>query len=138
MRWRDFAQEALLMSARLVFVPLLALVGCGEITVPIRGQIGTEQAIGLVTARFNGAGTFTITTESRLECEGTYDSWTRALTITAPVVCNDGRTGTAIITRLPDLYSGTVTGTLSDGTEGKLVFGDLAFETAFGEGANNP
>jgi hypothetical protein len=116
----------------------MGLVGCGEITVPVRGEIGTEQAIGLVTARFNGAGTFTITTETRLDCSGTYDSWTRELTITAPVTCNDGRTGTAIITRLPDLYSGTVIGTLSDGTEGKFVFGDLAFETAFGPEANTP
>jgi hypothetical protein len=127
-----------MMSVRFVLAGCLALVGCGEITVPVRGEIGAEQAIGLVTARFNGAGTFVITTESRLECNGTYDSWSRALTITAPVTCNDGRTGTAVITRLPDLYSGTVTGTLSDGTEGKLVFGDLAFDAAFGEGAMNP
>lgn len=46
-----------------------------------------------------------------------------------PVRCSDGRTGTLLATRQG--MSGTVIGKLSDGTEGRFVFGNLSFTQAF-------
>jgi len=59
----------------------------------------------------------------------------RAPTIEAPVNCNDGRTGRLLITRTMDMVSGTVIGQLSDGTQGRFVFGNLTFDQAFGNGS---
>ena len=119
----------------LSLVPLvsctLALSACGDLSVPVTGEIGSQPAQGQATAKFSGEGTFWVATTRGLRCDGTYDSLTRAPTISAPITCNDGRSGTAIITRTMDMVSGTVIASLQDGTEGRFVFGNLSFEQAF-------
>ncbi len=98
------------------------------------GTIGSQPAQGAATARLDAPGTFYVLTPRGLRCEGTYDSLSTAPTITAPVRCTDGRTGTLIITRSMDLLSGTVIGELSDGTPAQFVFGNLSYGQAFGVG----
>ncbi|MFD2175651.1 hypothetical protein [Rhodobacter lacus] len=119
---------ALLISAAIV------LSGC-EFSVPVTGMIGKEPAQGSATAKTSGIGTFEASTIDGLTCKGTYDSLTQTPTIWADVTCNDGRTGRLLITRSMDQLSGTATGKLSDGSMGRFVFGNLAFDQAFGSGS---
>ncbi|WP_371398887.1 hypothetical protein [Marinovum algicola] len=112
-----------------------ALAGCvSEYSGPVSGVIGPERAQGQFTAKLDGAGTFFVLTTRGLRCEGTYDSLSRQPTITADVACNDGRTGTMILTRSMNQLSGTAIGRLNDGTQGQFVFGDITFDQAFGDG----
>lgn len=110
---------------------VLGLAGCGSLSVPVTGFVGDQPAQGEATAKLSGAGTFWVMTTSGLRCEGIYDSITTRPTITSPVECSDGRSGTAIITRTMDQVSGTVIARLTDGTEGRFVFGNLQFDQAF-------
>ena len=116
---------------RLLAAAVIALAACGSLSVPVTGEIGTQPAQGQATAKFSGEGTFWVMTTRGLRCEGIYDSITTQPTITAPITCNDGRSGTAIITRTLDMLSGTVIARLDDGTEGRFVFGNLSFDQAF-------
>lgn len=120
--------------SRLGVLALVSLVaGCAsEFSVPVTGQIGKQPAQGSATARTDGNGTFWIATLSGLRCEGSYNAFDRSPTIQVPAKCSDGRTGNLLITRAVDGISGTVIGRLSDGTEGRFVFGNLAFDQAFG------
>lgn len=108
---------------------IFALTACTYST-PINGELAGKPAQGTATASTSG-GTFFILNTDGLRCDGTYDALTEAITITAPVKCNDGRTGTAIITRKSNLISGTVIARLSDGTTGEFVFGDIPFDQEF-------
>lgn len=117
--------------AGLVF--LVALGGCAtEMTVPVTGYIGDEAAAGQSTARLNAPGDFWVETLSGLRCEGTYDATDTNPTISIPARCNDGRTAQLLATRNTMTGGGTVIGRLSDGTEGRFVFGNLSFEQAYG------
>lgn len=121
------------MKPHAILAATLLFAGCAtEFSVPVTGAIGKEPAQGTATARMSGDGAFWVATTRGLRCEGSYDSKSRDPTITAPVTCNDGRTGNLIITRTLDGVSGTVIGRLSDGTESRFVFGNLSFDQAFG------
>lgn len=113
---------------------LFALGACGEIAVPVTGEIGGNLAQGQATARLSGEGTFDVATLDGLTCTGVYDALDTSPTITAPTTCSDGRTGKLIITRSMNGLSGTVIGRLSDGTEARFVFGDVAFSQQTGDG----
>lgn len=116
------------------WLSVLALVGlaaCGAFQVPVSGQIGDEPAQGTASARLNGDGDFWVMTTAGLRCDGSYDALDSSPTIAVPIRCTDGRTGNLIITRSMDMASGTAIGRLSDGSEGRFVFGNLRFETAF-------
>lgn len=111
------------------------LSGCAtEVSAPVSGEIGRERAQGQYTARLSGEGSYFVLTSRGLRCDGTYDSLTTQPTITSQTACNDGRTGTLILTRSPRGGSGTAIGRLNDGTEARFVFGDLTFNQAFGDG----
>lgn len=114
---------------------LTVLAGCAtEMSVPVTGFIGNESAAGQSTARLGAPGDFWVQTLSGLRCEGTYDSSDVNPTIAIPARCNDGRTAQLLATRNTMTGGGTVIGRLSDGTEGRFVFGNLSFEQAFGGG----
>lgn len=116
---------------------LLGLVACADsFSVPVTGNIGRDAAQGQATASLSGDGTFWVLTTRGLRCDGIYDDNSTEPTISAKVTCNDGRTGNAIITRTLDMLSGTVIARLSDGTEGRFVFGNLSYEQAFGGAAS--
>ncbi len=108
---------------------ILGLAACSY-SVPVTGEFAGKPALGTATAA-SGGGTFFVTQTNGFRCEGTYDALTFDITITAPVTCNDGRTGRAIISRKPDLVGGTVIVELNDGNTGQFVFGDLSFAQEF-------
>lgn len=110
------------------------LAACGDVKVPVSGTIGSERAQGQAVGNISGKGLFSATTSSGLQCSGTYNPLSTDPTISAPTTCNDGRTGTLIITRSLDGLSGTAIGQLNDGTKAEFVFGDLVFQQ--GTGAN--
>ena len=108
------------------------LVGCGSIQVPVTGVTGDGEPMqGQAEASFFG-GSFWVAAAGGFRCDGAYDSLDTNPTIIAPVKCNDGRTGTAVITRQLDRRSGTVVAQLNDGSTAQFAFGDLSFEQAFG------
>ena len=79
---------------------------------------------GTATASLSG-GSFSVTNGS-LSCGGNYNALDQSLTISIPVLCNDGRKG--IVTATRD-YSGINGGghfTLTDGTTGDFIFGPAA------------
>jgi hypothetical protein len=109
---------------------LIAISGCGSYTTPasIRTSSG-EVLIGTTTASLSG-GTFEVSDGANLRCAGTYDALDTRPTISAPVMCNDGRSGVVTVTRTPDGRSGSGTATLSDGTTATVGFGSLAASVA--------
>lgn len=123
----------------LALLPVLAIVaGCGtaSISVPVTGQIGDgTPAAGEATARTDGKGTFWVQVPGGLNCSGNYNSLVVKPTLVVPVSCTDGRTGEAVITRQMDYTSGTAIVTLSDGTKGQFVFGNITFDQAYGVGS---
>lgn len=46
--------------------------------------------------------------------------------------CSDGKTGHIVVTRTPDLMSGSAIVRLSNGTRGQFVFGNITYAQAFG------
>ncbi|WP_152544607.1 hypothetical protein [Actibacterium mucosum] len=122
---------------KLVLSGILLCSCATSFTVPVTGTIGKTPAQGNATARLSGEGDFWVATIDGLRCEGKYDSLDTTPTIVVPTTCNDGRSGTLLITRSLRGISGTVTGKLNDGTQGRFVFGDLSFSQAFGETTTN-
>ena len=112
----------------------LLIAGCGEVQVPVVGVVGNERAQGQATARMDGEGTFFIATPRGLECKGTYDALDMNPTIKTPVSCNDGRTGTCIITRNLARSTGSAICSDTRGVLGRFVFGDVSFNEALGDG----
>jgi hypothetical protein len=113
---------------KLALIAAMGLAGCAtEINVPVTGQIGDAAAAGNAYGNISGEGRFTAMTLDGLQCQGEYDPLSPEPTISSAVTCNDGRTGTVIITRGLDGLSGTAIGRLSDGTEARFVFGNLAY-----------
>lgn len=118
------------LSALALSGALAALAGCvSQFAVPVTGMLGDQAAQGEAVASTDGSGTFWVENIDGLRCDGTYDSKVTDPTIRVPVRCSDGRTGTLLATRQG--MSGTVIGKLSDGTEGRFVFGNLSFSQAF-------
>lgn len=107
----------------------LALPGCGSITVPVAVISNNGDILrGTATAAADG-GTFSASGNYRgkpLTCSGNYDSWSRSLTITMPVICSDGRKGFVIATREASGIDGSGRVRLNDGTEADFVFGKAA------------
>lgn len=108
----------------------LLVSACG-IQVPVNGELAGVPAQGTAAADLGG-GRFSVSNTRGLNCSGTYDALDSNVTITAPITCNDGRTGNAIISRKSNMVSGTVIVRLNDGAEGRFVFGDLSFSQEFG------
>lgn len=113
------------MPSILSIVPIAILLGACAITQPVAVISKNGQVLrGTVTAQLSG-GSFEVT-DGKLTCGGTYDSLTESVTLNAKVLCSDGRTGFAIITRDRGLQSGSGRVRLSDGSEADLVFGPAA------------
>lgn len=103
------------------------LTGCASYTVPAAVRTSTgEVFVGTTTASLRG-GTFEVQNpDESVRCTGNYDALDTRPTISAPVTCTDGRSGTAIVTRTQDMQAGSGIITLSDGTTGEVAFGRLA------------
>lgn len=114
---------------------VIVVASCGDaILSPVVGVIGSERAQGQAVARWDGSGSFSVATPRGLECQGTYDALDSNPTIRAAAKCNDGRTGTCIITRNIARMTGSAICSDSRGAFGRFVFGDVSFSEAFGEG----
>ncbi len=101
--------------------------GCGTITLPTAAKLDDGTTLtGTATAAVSG-GTFQLTQPGgSLSCSGTYNALDTSPTITIPVTCNDGRYGSAVITRARDGMSGSGYVTTSDGKRGVVAFGNNA------------
>lgn len=107
----------------------LFLQSCGSITLPaaVKMEDGTA-LVGTTTAAASG-GKFEVATSNRsLICNGTYDAFDTSPSIIVPVVCTDGQSGTASITRTPNGMAGYGIATLSSGQKGVVGFGSRAAE----------
>lgn len=119
-----------------------ALAGCmsapvGEprvmFSLPITGQFNDgSAAAGQASAMSNGVGVFWVKEPGGARCEGSYGVRNPNPTLVVPITCSDGATGEAVITRQPDLMSGSAIVALNNGRRGQVVFGNLRFEQAFG------
>ena len=79
---------------------------------------------GTTTAAISG-GSFNVS-NGTLSCGGTYNALDYSPTISAPVLCNDGRKGIITVTRDASGMSGGGHFTLTDGTTGDFIFGAAA------------
>ena len=112
------------------FAVLLSLGACSAISLTLPVAVVSKDIPGGIlrgttTAKANGEGSFNVS-NGRLSCGGTYNSLDQSLTISIPILCNDGRKGIIIATRD---YSGTSGGghfTLNDGATGDFMFGEAA------------
>jgi hypothetical protein len=109
-RWQAIAGMALLQACS-VTQPVAVISSSGQV---LRGTATSEMS----------GGTFEVT-DGKLTCAGNYDV-SGGLTLSAPVKCNDGRTGLAIIQRDRGGMTGSGRVRLSDGTDADLVFGPAA------------
>lgn len=103
------------------------LSGCGTVTLPTAARLDDGTTLtGTATAAVSG-GTFQLSQPGgSLSCNGTYNAMDMSPTITIPVTCNDGRYGSAVITRASDGMSGSGYVTTSDGKRGVVAFGNNA------------
>jgi hypothetical protein len=107
---------------------LLPTVSCaGPITVPVavvsKGVPGGIMR-GTNTASLSEAS-FSVSSGT-LSCGGSYNPLDTSLTISMPVLCNDGRKGIVTATRDRTGMSGGGHFTLNDGTTGDFIFGEAA------------
>ncbi len=115
---------------RFICLPLLgALASCGSFTLPAAVQLPDGTAmIGTTTAAMSG-GSFQVATPDRsMTCSGTYDATDMTPTISVPVTCSNGLFGTAVVTRDPSGTSGSGTFKASDGSVGRVAFGNSSGE----------
>ena len=122
--WRFIRASAFILP---ILPIMIALTGCGSITVPAAVKMANGEAlIGTTTAAISG-GTFQVSSPSgNVVCSGNYDALDTRPVITAPVKCNDGRFGKITVVRAPDGGSGAGTVTLADGSTGNVAFGRAA------------
>lgn len=111
-------------SIALVLLTSLSVCGCTNtqpvVVIGLNGQV----LKGTATASLSG-GSFSVT-DGKLTCGGSYDSLSLEPTITMQTLCSDGRKGIVIATRDSSGTSGHGTVTLTDGSEGKFIFGPSA------------
>ena len=100
-----------------------------ETTVPVAviGENG-ETMRGTATAALSG-GSFQVSGTLKgipTTCSGSYNALDTSVTISMPVLCNDGRKGFVIATRQANGIDGSGRVRLEDGTEADFVFGRAA------------
>ena len=72
------------------------------------------------------SGTFEVSNSKGIKCSGKYDPLTQDPMLDVTMKCNDGRTGVARVLRTgSNLKDGSGFGTLSDGTEVKILLGNM-------------
>ncbi|MBN9317714.1 MAG: hypothetical protein J0I99_18395 [Devosia sp.] len=101
---------------------------------PVTGQFGAMPAAGQITAFNNGVGTFWVQTPGDARCSGEYQVRDPNPALVLAGKCSNGKSGQIVVTRTPDLMSGSAIVRLSDGTRGQFVFGNLTYAQTFGQG----
>jgi hypothetical protein len=108
---------------------LIFLAGClpSSMTVPVAvvgkglpgGVMRGTNTFSMAEASFNVSG-------GKLSCGGSYSPSNSSITISIPVLCNDGRKGIVTATRDRDGMGGGGHFVLNDGTMGDFIFGEAA------------
>ncbi len=106
-----------------LFASLVVLCACSK-TVPVAVVMNDGVLRGSTTAALDG-GHFEVS-RGGLKCAGTYNALSPSVTITIPVLCNDGRRGIVTATREAGGQSGGGRVRMDDGTEGDFIFGEAA------------
>jgi hypothetical protein len=114
------------MKHVLLLTLLLAATAC-SMTVPV-AVVNKHGGVmkGSATASMSG-GTFQVA-DDKVSCSGTYDAMSMAATISMPVTCSDGRSGTVTATRDDTMMSGSGYVDLSDKSHAAFFFGNAAEE----------
>lgn len=79
----------------------------------LHGSVRIEQTLGSYSV-----------SKGKLSCAGSYGLSSVRSLMYIPIVCSDGRKGTASVRNEPSLMSGTGSFTMSDGSTGEFAFGD--------------
>ena len=103
---------------------LMSLAACAY-TVPV-AVIGQDGRVLTGSATASMSGSHFQATDGKLTCSGGYDGTNTSVTITMPVVCNDGRKGFVVSHRDNTGMAGNGTVTLNDGYKAEFVFGPAA------------
>jgi hypothetical protein len=115
------------MRIEIIVVTIGLLVTSCAVTEPVavvsKGVPGGIMR-GTATASVTG-GSFNIS-NGKLTCSGSYDAYELSITISMPVLCNDGRKGIVTATRNRSGRGGGGHFTLTDGTTGDFIFGAAA------------
>jgi hypothetical protein len=111
------------LPALTAFLVAPVIAGCST-TVPVAVVSKDGVMRGTSTASLSG-GSFEVS-RGELKCSGTYNALDTSVTITMPVLCNDGRKGIVTATREQGGQSGGGRIRMDDGTEADFIFGEAA------------
>ena len=116
------------MRDKLIGLLLVAfcLVGCGSITVPASVVTSKGEVLNGSTTASLAGGSFLVSGNNGLQCQGSYDALETSPILSAPLSCNDGRAGVVTVQRTRDGRSGSGVVSLSDGSTANVGFGVLA------------
>lgn len=117
------------MHRNFAVAALLVVTACAsQVSLPIVGQLSTGETIqgtNLVDIS-SGVGLFEVFTLNGLQCSGQYNAMETTSTISIPVACNNGATGSVLATRDATSAAGTATAKLSNGVTGRFLFGNVS------------
>lgn len=126
--------RALSAAARLLTAGFLA-AALGACTAPVRTLPGNVQVLPVVVASkglggvLHGSiriaqiqGSYAVS-RGTFSCSGTYTLSAVRDLMYVPILCSDGRKGTASVRNGPSLMSGTGSLTMNDGSTGEFAFG---------------
>ena len=111
-----------------IFAVALAAVllsGCVHTGIMVLEKGKNEPMMGSATGSLV-SGTFEASNTAGFKCSGKYNPLTQDPMLDVTLKCNDGRTGTARVLRTgTNLTDGSGFGTLSDGTDIKILLGNM-------------
>lgn len=116
---------------KITIIPLAAilLTGCVHTGIMVLEKGQQEPLMGNATGSLF-SGTFEASNTKGFSCKGKYDPLDSNPMLDVTMTCNDGRTGTARVLRTGgELTNGSGFGKLSDGTEVKILLGDMIHYT---------
>jgi hypothetical protein len=104
-------------------IALSVLLSACVTTEPVVVIEPTGQTLKGATRDTTSSGMFSVT-DGKLTCSGSYNPMSR--TLSAQILCSDGRKGIITATRDASGISGHGTGRLTDGSEWTFIFGPSA------------
>ncbi len=104
---------------------LFSLVGCVRTGIMIIEKGSKEPLMGSATGSLV-IGSFYVENTTGLECKGSYNPLNMDPLLDVSLKYNDGKTGSARVLKTgTNLTNGSGSGDLSDGTEFKILLGDM-------------
>lgn len=107
----------------------ILLTGCVHTGIMVLEKGKEQPLMGNATGSLF-SGTFEASDTKGFSCKGKYNPLNSDPMLDVTMTCSDGRTGTARVLRSgPELTNGSGFGKLSDGTEVKILLGDMIHYT---------